>query len=88
MRKLIAYATITLYVKHYKDDEGNEHIDIDQIGTGGFSGNKEERTLTWKDREVNDPVFGQVGGSGKDVRKRTNDSPCFFCGQSGKIQAS
>lgn len=61
MRKLISVATITLYVKHYNDDEGTEHIDIDQIGTGGFKGNREERTLTWTERAVDDPVFGPVG---------------------------
>ena len=37
-RKIIASITITLYVKHYTDDEGKEHIDIKQIGTGGIGG--------------------------------------------------
>ena len=45
MRKLIASVTITLYVKHYKDDDGVEHIDIEQIGTGGFKGNFEPRQI-------------------------------------------
>ncbi|KAG6878645.1 hypothetical protein C0993_001168 [Termitomyces sp. T159_Od127] len=29
-RKAISLGTITLKVKHYKDDEGIEHVDIDQ----------------------------------------------------------
>lgn len=60
-RKLIASITITLYVKHYKDDEGVEHIDIEQIGSGGFKGNNEKRALDWVSRENDDPVFGPVG---------------------------
>ena len=60
MRKLIASTTLTLYVKHYKDDKG-EHIDIEQIGTGGFKGNYEQRILDWSDRATSDRVFGDVG---------------------------
>jgi hypothetical protein len=44
-RTIIAKATITLYIKHYKgDDDGVEHIDIDQVLTGGIS-TTEPRTL-------------------------------------------
>lgn len=45
----------------FQDDEGNEHIDIEQVGSGGFGGNKEQRLLTWQERPVEDPVFGPVG---------------------------
>jgi hypothetical protein len=47
-RTAIANATITLYVKHYKDDEGVEHIDIDQALTGGIGGSTELRSLDCK----------------------------------------
>ncbi len=60
MRKLISSVTITLYVKQYKDANGDEHIDIEQIGTGGFKGNYEQRILTWSEREADDRVFGPV----------------------------
>lgn len=63
MRKVIANITLTLYIKHYKDDDGVEHIDIRQVGTGGFEGNKEDRMLDWTDRATEDPVFGPVGAS-------------------------
>ena len=46
-----------------QDDEGREHIDIQQVGSGGFKGNFEERTLTWAERRLEDPVFGPVGTS-------------------------
>ena len=58
MRKLIASVTITLYVKHYKDDNGVEHIDIEQIGTGGFKGNYEERQL---DGQVRKHLLNSIG---------------------------
>ncbi len=37
-RKVIGAATVTLDVKHYKDEEGIENIDISQTLTGGISG--------------------------------------------------
>lgn len=37
-RTVISVATISLAVKHYKDDENLEHIDIDQTLTGGIKG--------------------------------------------------
>lgn len=54
MRKLIASVTITLYVKHYKDDDGVEHIDVEQIGTGGFKGNFEPRQIDGQVRPLPD----------------------------------
>lgn len=67
-RRAISYATITLYIKHYKDDEGIEHIDIDQKLTGGISGTTEKRTLIWKERENDDHLFGPVVGKSRRVK--------------------
>lgn len=61
-RKAISLATITLYVKHYKDDNQVEHIDIDQVLTGGIKGTTELRTLDWTTREHEDHIFGAVVG--------------------------
>ncbi|KAF7328425.1 hypothetical protein MVEN_02558400 [Mycena venus] len=61
-RKVIANATVTLAIKHYKDDAGVEKIDIDQTLTGGFPGPKEERTLSWTERSDKDGLFGHVVG--------------------------
>lgn len=62
-RKVIQYATITLYVKHYKDDAAIEHIDIQQTVTGGVKGNFEQRTLIWETKAIDDPFYGPVGAS-------------------------
>ncbi|KAF8917693.1 hypothetical protein CPB85DRAFT_179349 [Mucidula mucida] len=67
-RRVISYATITLYIKHYKDDEGIEHVDIDQKLTGGIPGTTENRTLIWKERHNEDHLFGPVIGKSRRVK--------------------
>jgi hypothetical protein len=67
-RKAIGLATITLFIKHYKDDNGTEHIDIDQTLTGGIPGTREERILTWTERENEDHVFGPVIGKSRRLK--------------------
>jgi len=67
-RTAISLGTVTLHVKHYKDDDGVEHIDIDQTITGGIPGTSEERTLTWQERENEDHVFGSVIGKSRRVK--------------------
>ncbi|KAF4623244.1 hypothetical protein D9613_002115 [Agrocybe pediades] len=74
-RKAISIGTITLYIKHYKDADGVEHIDIDQTITGGIPGTREERTLWWKDRENNDSLFGHVIGKSRRVKAEELDIP-------------
>jgi hypothetical protein len=59
-------ATITLYVKHYKDDNNVEHIDIDQ-SLSGLAGTTENRTLDWTFRENSDYLFGPVLGRSRRV---------------------
>jgi len=59
-RKIIGVATITLNVKHYKDESGAERIDIAQTLTGGLSGTTELRTLDGIEREHQDDIFGSV----------------------------
>ena len=53
-------ATLYLDVKHFKDDSGVEHIDIDQTITGGIKGTNEHRILDWTERSHEDHVFGAV----------------------------
>lgn len=64
-RKAITYGTLTLTIKHFKDDEGIEHIDIDQTLTGGIPGTSERRTLSWTERENQDHIFGAVIGKSR-----------------------
>lgn len=67
-RKAIAIATITLYVLHTRDNDGVEHIDIDQTLTGGIAGTTEKRTLTWTERENEDHLFGSVIGKSRRIK--------------------
>jgi len=67
-RRAIGLATLTLYVKHYKDDEGVEHIDIDQRLTGGIPGTIENRTLDWKFRVHEDYLFGPCIGRSRRAK--------------------
>ncbi|KAI0652279.1 hypothetical protein C8Q79DRAFT_922775 [Trametes meyenii] len=66
-RKAIAMATLYLSVKHYKDDSGIEHIDIEQTLTGGIKGTNEYRILDWTERSHEDHVFGPVIGKSRRV---------------------
>jgi len=59
-RTAIAYATITIVVKHYKDDDAVEHIDINQTLSGGIGTSSENRIADWTPREHNDRIFGPV----------------------------
>jgi hypothetical protein len=68
MRRAIGLATLTLYIEHYKDDGGVEHIDIDQRLTGGIPGTTENRTLDWTFREHEDGIFGAVLGKSRRVK--------------------
>jgi hypothetical protein len=64
-RTAISYATVTLYVNHYKDENGIEHIDTDQTLTGGVPGTSEKRILDWTPRGHYDYVFGAVTGKSR-----------------------
>ncbi|KAG6911542.1 hypothetical protein DXG01_011844 [Tephrocybe rancida] len=66
-RRAISLGTVTLAVKHYKEDE-IEHIDIDQTLTGGIPGTSEKRTLIWKERKNEDHLFGAVIGKSRRTK--------------------
>jgi len=67
-RRAISMATVTLYVKHYKDESGVEYIEIDQRLTGGIPGTIEKRILDWTDREHSDSLYGAVVGKSRRVQ--------------------
>lgn len=54
-RRAIQNVNITQSIKHYKDEQGVEHIDIK-----GKSGRGSSRTLDWKEVEQDEPLFGEV----------------------------
>lgn len=66
-RKIISNATITLYIKHYKDEEGAEHIDIEQTLTGGITASPEYRILDWTFRKADNSLFGPVNGRARRI---------------------
>jgi hypothetical protein len=66
-RRAIAAATATLHVRHYKDDNNVEHIDIEQKIASGLPGTTENRTLDWTFRESSDFIFGPVLGKSRRV---------------------
>ncbi|KAG2350187.1 hypothetical protein BDR05DRAFT_954290 [Suillus weaverae] len=67
-RRAISMFTLTLVVKHYTDEGGFEHVDIEQTLSGGISGTNEYRTLDWEERGQSDDVFGAVIGQSKRVK--------------------
>jgi len=67
-RTAISYATISLYVNHYKDENGVEHIDTDQRLTGGVPGTIENRILDWTPTGHYDYVFGAIIGKSRRLK--------------------
>lgn len=59
-RKAIGLAAVTSIIKHTKDDAGVEHLEVEQVLTGGVKGNKEARTLSWTEKHAHDNVFGPI----------------------------
>ncbi|KAB2574046.1 hypothetical protein DBV05_g7327 [Lasiodiplodia theobromae] len=65
VRRAIGFATVTLICKQYKDENGLEHIDIDQVTSPslpGKSATPEERVLDWEWRDHENGIFGKVKG--------------------------
>ena len=64
---VIRNATITLHIKHHKDGQGVEHIDIEQTLTGGITASPELRTLDWTPRKVDHSLFGAIIGKSRRI---------------------
>lgn len=64
LRTALPYATVTLHVREYPDEENAQvyHINVDQVITGGISGTSEARKLDWEEREHTDNIFGNLRG--------------------------
>jgi len=75
VRKTISMATVTLNIKHYKDDGGVEHIDITQTLSGGIRGTSERRTLDAEERPHSDKIFGNCVGWSKRVKPEDIEEP-------------
>ncbi|KAG1802037.1 uncharacterized protein HD556DRAFT_1228468 [Suillus plorans] len=61
-------ANLMFTLKHYADEGGFEHIDIEQTLSGGISGTTQYRTLDWEERSINDDVFGALIAQSKRIK--------------------
>ncbi|KAL9605735.1 MAG: hypothetical protein Q9179_001082 [Wetmoreana sp. 5 TL-2023] len=77
MRRIIAFATVTLTVSEYEKD-GYTHIDIEQVASPGGVRSTENRTLDWEYREHTDKVFGDVRGKSRWVKLSNVDDDDFL----------
>ncbi|KAL4973691.1 hypothetical protein BDW66DRAFT_99781 [Aspergillus desertorum] len=73
MRTTLSWVTVTLNTKQYQDaehpdDKTVQHIDVDNIVTGGIQGTSEARITDWKRREHSDTIFGRVEGQSRLIR--------------------
>ncbi|KAL4738731.1 hypothetical protein BDV11DRAFT_129319 [Aspergillus similis] len=73
MRTTLSWVTVTLNTKQYQDaehpdDKTIQHIDVDNIVTGGVQGTSEARVTDWKKREHSDTIFGRVEGQSRLIR--------------------
>lgn len=59
-RQAVAAFNLTLAVKHYTDDAGVEHVDIDQKLSGGIPGGSDNHPLDYIERPYIDDVFGPL----------------------------
>ncbi|KAL4811283.1 hypothetical protein BDV18DRAFT_129046 [Aspergillus unguis] len=72
LRTTLAWVSITLKTKQYQSpdstDKTIQHIDVDNIVTGGVQGTSEQRVTDWQRREHNDTIFGKVEGQSRFIR--------------------
>ncbi|KAL2848560.1 hypothetical protein BJY01DRAFT_211569 [Aspergillus pseudoustus] len=77
MRTTLAWVSVTLNTKQYQEpgttDKTIQHIDVDNIVTGGVQGSSEQRITDWKKREHSDNIFGKVEGQSRFVRGTVKD---------------
>lgn len=72
IRKVIGLATVTSIIKHIKDDAGVEHLEVEQVMTGGLKV-KETRTLDWTEVYTDDNVFGPIINKARRLKVEEHD---------------
>ncbi|KAL4913372.1 hypothetical protein BDW62DRAFT_192677 [Aspergillus aurantiobrunneus] len=78
MRTTLAWVSVTLKTKQYQSpehptDKTIQHIDVDNVVTGGVQGTSELRITDWKKREHSDTIFGRVEGQSRLIRGSAKD---------------
>lgn len=66
-RTIIGKATVTVTAKQYTDEQGKDHLDIEQVLTGGITSTPEPRILDWELRPHTDSTFGELVGRSRYV---------------------
>ncbi|KAJ7609924.1 hypothetical protein FB45DRAFT_804889 [Roridomyces roridus] len=59
-RKAATVGTITMSMKHFKDDSGVENLHVHSTVVGGITVGKEERVLDGVERPTDDPLVGPI----------------------------
>ncbi|KAF7328952.1 hypothetical protein MVEN_02525100 [Mycena venus] len=67
-RKAIDFAGATVYIKHQKDAEGVEHLEIEPQIPGNSAPKGESRVLTWTERTIDHPLFGHIAAKTRRVK--------------------
>ncbi|KAL4955607.1 hypothetical protein BDW69DRAFT_160309 [Aspergillus filifer] len=73
MRTTLAWVSVTLNTKQYPSPDqptqkSIQHIDVDNVVTGGVQGTSEQRITDWNEREHSDAIFGRVKGRSRLFR--------------------
>ena len=67
IRQAVQYSTVTVTLKQYTDAAGQEHLDQEQVSTGGIR-NFEDRIMDWKWTEKHNWIWGKVNGKSRYVK--------------------
>lgn len=61
VRQAVLYSNVDVTLKQYTTDDGLEHLDQEQLSTGGIR-NFEDRLMDWEATEKYNWIWGQVNG--------------------------
>ncbi|KAJ7478682.1 hypothetical protein B0H11DRAFT_1281373 [Mycena galericulata] len=92
-RKAIGWASATVHLKHFKDTEGVEHIEVAHQVSSSGTPKGEVRILTWTEQTIESPLFGKIITKTRRVSQAELDDEHLKSGwtadtlESGLIQA-
>lgn len=67
IRQAVAYSTVTVTLQQYTDSEGQNHLDQEQLSTGGIK-NFEDRIMDWETTDKENWIWGKVKGRSRYVK--------------------
>ncbi|KAJ7902775.1 hypothetical protein B0H14DRAFT_3422242 [Mycena olivaceomarginata] len=72
-RKAIDFAGATISIKHYKDAEGVEHLEVEPQIPGDSAPKGQTHVLTWTERTIDHPLFGHIVAKTRRVKPQELD---------------